>query len=65
MKKTDDLIKCRSNLMCVKKIKLNNKDELLFTSGENTGEIFIFYSSSKSSVNSNGLSTPKPLSNIN
>ena len=64
-KKTDDLIKCQSNLICVKKIKLNNKDELLFTSGENTGEIFIFYSSSKSSVNSNGLSTPKPLSNIN
>ena len=50
--------------MCVKKIKLNNKDELLFTSGENTGEIFIFYSSNKSPVNSNGLSTPKPLSNI-
>ena len=47
-KKIDNFIKCPKTMMCIKKINLNNSDEILLASGENSGDIFMFYSLSNS-----------------
>ena len=44
-KKAQKLIKCQSSLMCVKKILLNEKEEILITAGENNNNIFVLFSS--------------------
>ena len=41
------IIKCNSSLMCVKKILLNEKEEILLTSGENNKNIYILFSGKK------------------
>ena len=40
-----NVIKCNKSLMCVKKIKINNTEEILLASGENSGDIYILFSS--------------------
>ena len=55
-KNSKNEIKCNTTLMCVKKIVLNEKEELLLTSGENNGNLYIIFSSDASD-------TGTPLSN--
>ena len=59
-KETKELKKCSKTLMCVKKILLNGKDEILLASGENTKNIYIFYSS-----NSDSTVSITPMNNFN
>ena len=45
-KNTKKFIKLKKTLMCIKKILLNKTDEILLTSGEDSTNIFIIFSSS-------------------
>ena len=49
-KKARNTIKCDSTLMCVKKILLNQNEEMLITSGENTKNIYLLNSSNTPST---------------
>ena len=42
-KKIKNLFEFQDKIACVKKISLNQKEEFLLTSGENTGDIFIHF----------------------
>ena len=55
-KNSKNEIKCNITLMCVKKILLNEKEEILLTSGENNGNLYIISPSDVSE-------TDTPLSN--
>ena len=44
-KEVKNLIECKEKTVCIKKILLNKNEELLLTSGEDTGDILIHFSS--------------------
>ena len=51
-KKIKNLFEFQDKIACVKKISLNHKEEFLLTSGENTGDIFIHFSSGATPLSS-------------
>ena len=48
-RKLKDIIKCNCALICVKKIILNEKDEILLAAGENNDYVYLLYSSTPNS----------------